>query len=40
LVGDVLELHTLSTLFDRVRFHVFDDGDLARYVASLRAAVP
>ncbi len=43
LVWDALELPALGTQFDTVLdcglFHVFDDGDRARYVASLHAAL-
>jgi cyclopropane fatty-acyl-phospholipid synthase-like methyltransferase len=44
VVGDVLDLPGLGTTFDTVLdcglFHVFDDDDRARYVDSLRAAIP
>jgi SAM-dependent methyltransferase len=43
LVGDALDLAALGTAFDTVvdcgLFHIFDDDDRARYVASLAAAV-
>ena len=43
LVGDALDLAALGTTFDTVvdcgLFHIFDDADRARYVASLAAAV-
>ena len=42
LVGDALDLGSLGEVFDTVidsgLFHVFDDDDRARYVASVRAA--
>jgi SAM-dependent methyltransferase len=42
LVGDALDLGSLGEIFDTVidsgLFHVFDDGERARYVDSLRTA--
>jgi SAM-dependent methyltransferase len=42
-VGDVLELDRLdrrfATVIDSAVFHVFDDGDRARYVASLASVI-
>jgi cyclopropane fatty-acyl-phospholipid synthase-like methyltransferase len=44
LVADALELDSLGEQFDTVLdcglFHVFDDDDRARFVDSLRAAIP
>jgi cyclopropane fatty-acyl-phospholipid synthase-like methyltransferase len=44
LVRDALELgalgETFDTAFDCGLFHVFDDDDRARYVESLRSAIP
>lgn len=44
LVGDVLELPTLGEQFDTVLdsgvFHVFDDDDRPRFVASVAAVIP
>ncbi len=44
LVWDALQLAALGERFDTVLdcglFHVFDDGDRARFVDSLRAAIP
>ena len=43
VVGDALDLPALGELFDTVLdsglFHLFDDGERARYVESLRAAM-
>jgi cyclopropane fatty-acyl-phospholipid synthase-like methyltransferase len=44
LVGDALRLADLGEQFDTVLdsglFHIFDDEDRARFVASVRAAIP
>jgi cyclopropane fatty-acyl-phospholipid synthase-like methyltransferase len=44
LVADALDLAALEEQFDTVLdcglFHIFDDDDRARYVDSLRAAIP
>ena len=44
VVGDALDLTALGASFDTVLdcglFHIFDDGDRARYVGSLKAVMP